>query len=367
VILLQAAAGTSRVYWFLTRATGAVALVLLTLSVVLGLLGTLRVSGARWPRFAIETAHRDVSLLVLAVLAVHIVTTVLDSFAPIALTAAVIPFISSYRPVWLGLGAVAFDLLLAVVITSLVRRRLGYARWRLVHWLAYASWPVAVLHGLGTGSDTRRWWMLLLTAACVAAVTAAVTARLAQAERTFRGVQIPGMAVCAGVVVGMAVFTFAGPLQRGWARRSGTPSPLLAHPASHVSRVSVARVTKLPTHKRPVRPFTAGLRGQLTQSNTSLGAIVNISVRLSGGAQGRLRVRLGGTPLAGGGLSMTGSQVDLILHGYPAVFAGRIEALQGAAFLARVRSATGTALTLHGQLAIDQQTQAVTGQVRATR
>ncbi len=367
MILLQAAAGTSRVYWFLTRGTGAVALVLLTASVVLGVLGPLRVSSARWPRYAIEAAHRDVSLLVLAVLAVHIVTTVLDSFAPIALTAAVIPFISSYRPVWLGLGALSFDLLLAVVITSLVRRRLGYARWRLVHWLAYASWPVAVLHGLGTGSDTRLWWMLLLTTACVAAVVAAVTARLGQAERAFKGVQIPGMAVCAAVVVGIAVFTFAGPLQRGWARRSGTPSRLLAHPAAHVSGVNAARIAKLPTPSRTVRPFTAGVRGRLTQHNTSLGAIVNISVQLSGGVEGRLRVRLGGTPLAGGGLSMTGSQVDLVVHGYPDVFTGRIKALQGTAFLARVTSATGAALTLHGELAIDQQTQAVTGRVRATR
>ncbi len=367
MILLQAAAGTSRVYWFLTRATGAVALVLLTASVVLGLLGAMRVSRPAWPRYAIEAAHRDISLLVLAVLAVHIVTTVLDSFAPIAITAAVIPFISSYRPVWLGLGALSFDLLLAVVITSLARRRLGYARWRLVHWLAYASWPVAVLHGLGTGSDTRLWWMLLLTAACVAAVAGAVAARLAQGERTLRGVRIPGMAVCAGVVVGMAVFTFAGPLQRGWARRSGTPSRLLAHPAAHVSRVSVARVARPSTHSGTVRPFTAGLSGRLTQRNTSVGAIVNISVRLTGGARGRLRVRLGGTPLAGGGLSMTGSQVDLIVHGYPDVFAGRIDALQGTAFQARVASASGAALTLHGQLTIDQQTQAVTGQVRATR
>ncbi|MGH2907719.1 MAG: ferric reductase-like transmembrane domain-containing protein, partial [Solirubrobacteraceae bacterium] len=144
-LVLAAALGT-RVYWFLTRGTGAVALVLLTVSVVLGVLGTLRFSGVRWPRFAIEAVHRDVSLLVIVVLVVHIVTTVLDSFAPIALPAAVIPFISSYRPVWLGLGALAFDLLLAVVITSLVRRRLGYERWRAVHWLAYASWPVAVLH-----------------------------------------------------------------------------------------------------------------------------------------------------------------------------------------------------------------------------
>ena len=95
------------------------------------------------------------SLLVIVFLVIHIVTSVLDSFAPISLTAAVIPFVSSYRPLWLGLGTLSFDLILALAITSLIRRRLGYATWRAVHWLAYASWPVAVLHGLGTGSDTK--------------------------------------------------------------------------------------------------------------------------------------------------------------------------------------------------------------------
>ncbi len=366
VILVQAAAGSSRVYWYLTRGTGAAALVLLTVSVVLGLLGTLRVSGARWPRYLIESAHRDVSLLVLAVLAVHIVTTVLDSFAPIAITAAVIPFISSYRPVWLGLGAVAFDLLLALVITSLVRRRLGYARWRAVHWLAYASWPVAVLHGLGTGSDSRLWWMLVLTAVCVGAVAAGVVARLARAERTVKGVQAPGLAVCAGLVVGIAVFTVVGPLQRGWARRAGTPTRLLGHSGGHVSRVS-ARLPAPTVHAAPVRPFHAALRGRLTQETTSVGAIVNLSMQLVGGTHGALRVRIGGQPLAGGGLSMTGSQVDLLVHGYPAVYAGTLRGLQGTAFIARVKAATGATLTLSGQLRIDQQTGAVTGDVQARR
>jgi len=368
VILLTAAAGGSRVYWFLTRSTGAVALVLLTASVLLGLLGTLRLSGRNWPRYTIEALHRDVSLLVLAVLVVHIVTTVLDSFAPIGLPAAVIPFISSYRPFWLGLGALAFDLLLAVTITSLVRRRLGYARWRAVHWLAYASWPIAVLHGLGTGSDTRLWWMLALTAACVAAVAAAVCARLARAERSVSGVRVPGIAVCAGVAVGLAVFTIAGPMQRGWARRAGTPTRLLAHPAAQLTRVRVTPTgTGAQAHAAPPRSFTAGLRGRMTQRAATGGAIVNLALRLMGGAAGRLRVRIGGTPLAGGGLSMTGSQVDLLLRGYPAVFTGTLRALQGTAFIARVRAATGAALTLDGELAIDQSTDAVTGRLRATR
>ena len=130
MIVALATAGPS-VYWYLARGTGAVALVLLTISVVLGILGSLRFAVApRWPRFAIDTLHRDVSLLVIVLLVVHIITSVLDSFAPIKLTDAVIPFVSSYRPLWLGLGALAFDILLALVVTSLVRRRLGYGRWR---------------------------------------------------------------------------------------------------------------------------------------------------------------------------------------------------------------------------------------------
>ena len=89
----------------------------------------------------------------MAFLALHILTSVLDSFAPISLLDAFIPFAGSYRPFWLGLGAVAFDLLLAVTITSLLRQRIGFTSWRAIHWLTYASWPIALVHGLGTGSD----------------------------------------------------------------------------------------------------------------------------------------------------------------------------------------------------------------------
>ena len=103
-------------------------------------------------------------------LVIHIVTTVLDGFAPISLIDAVVPFLSAYRPIWLGFGALAFDLLIALTITSLVRRRLGYGAWRAIHWLAYVSWPIAVLHGLGTGSDSKQTWALVLTFACVLAV-----------------------------------------------------------------------------------------------------------------------------------------------------------------------------------------------------
>src|SRR5436305_11994349 len=112
-------------YWYLARGTGAVSLLLLTASVVFGILGPLRFAAPRWPRFAIDAVHRDVSLLVLVVLAIHIVTSVLDGFAPIRLFDGVIPFVTPYRPLWMALGTLSFDLLLAIAITSLVRRRLG--------------------------------------------------------------------------------------------------------------------------------------------------------------------------------------------------------------------------------------------------
>ena len=122
---IQLAAAGPSLYWYLTRSTGAVALLLLTLAIVLGVIDVQRWSTPRWPRFVVDSLHRNVSLLAMAFLGLHILTSVLDSFAPIALIDAFVPFVGSYRPFWLGLGAVAFDLLLAVIVTSLLRHGWG--------------------------------------------------------------------------------------------------------------------------------------------------------------------------------------------------------------------------------------------------
>jgi sulfoxide reductase heme-binding subunit YedZ len=361
VIAPLATAGPS-VYWYLTRGSGAVSLVLLTVSVVIGIAGSLRVSGGRWPRFAVETVHRDVSLMVVVFLVIHIATSVLDTFAPISLTAAVIPFGASYRPLWLGLGALSFDLILALTITSLARRRLGYQTWRAVHWLAYASWPVAVLHGVGTGSDTKVWWMLALTAACLAVVAAAIGLRLARGERTPPGLRAPAIALSLIAPVGIAIFTLLGPLEKGWAKRAGTPSTLLAKAVPvRVIRTS----TPVPGVSAAPKPFTARLSGSVAQKNVSGGALVDLDLHLNGGARGRLRVRLAGAPIPGGGLSMTGSQVDLLETGLSSVMTGQISSLAGQNFVAKVRGGGG-ALTLNVRLNIDQQTGTVSGQLNAS-
>ncbi|MFL5824689.1 MAG: ferric reductase-like transmembrane domain-containing protein [Solirubrobacteraceae bacterium] len=352
-------------YWYLTRATGAVALVLLTISVILGVLGTVRFSAPRWPRFAIDRLHRDVSLLVIVLIALHVVTTVLDGFAPITLLDGVIPFVSPYRPLWLGLGTLSFDLLIALVLTSLLRRRLGYRSWRAVHWLAYASWPVAVLHGLGTGTDTKQWWMLLLTAACVAAVLAAVLARLGRTERAPAGIRGVASMLAFAVPLGMAIFAVQGPLQHGWAGRAGTPASLLgAGAASKAARNPAPAHPSVPRHVDPTsQSFTARMSGRVSQSPEPGGAIVQLLMNLTGNVRGELRVRMGGQPLDTGGLSMTGSQVDLSVAGAPQVFAGRIVELQGDHFLARVSDRAGAVLSLSASVSIDQPAETVTGTV----
>ena len=164
--------------WYATRATGLVALLMLTASVLLGLLTAGRFTSERWPRFLTQGLHRNVSLLVLVFLALHVGTTVIDTYTSISLTAAFVPFASSYETGWLALGAVALDLLLALVVTSLLRDRLGYRMWRRLHWLAYACWPVAVAHGLGAGTDRSTTWVIALTLACIGCVGVAATWRI---------------------------------------------------------------------------------------------------------------------------------------------------------------------------------------------
>jgi predicted ferric reductase len=165
--------------WYTSRATGLVSLVLFTAVVVLGAANVARFAAGGWPRFVISAVHRNLSLLALTFIAVHVATSIIDPYAGIGWLDAVIPFQSVYKPFWLGLGAAAVDLLVAIIVTSLLRLRIGLRWWRLVHWASYACWPLAVIHGLGTGgSDSTRGWVVVLNLVCIFAVGLAVTWRL---------------------------------------------------------------------------------------------------------------------------------------------------------------------------------------------
>lgn len=227
--------------WYLTRATGVVALVLLTVSMGLGLLTSVRYVRPNWPRFVTVGLHQNVSLLALAFTVIHVVTTLADSYAPIRVQDVVIPFISAYRPLWLGLGTVAFDLMVALIITSLLRTRMSHRSWRLVHWGSYLCWPVAVLHGLGTGSDTQVRWVLAVTVTCVAVIAGLTAWRLGYGWPSHAAARLAGAVALVLALIVAGTWLATGPLQPGWARRSGTPANLIGGKTSRSSSAGGSR------------------------------------------------------------------------------------------------------------------------------
>jgi sulfoxide reductase heme-binding subunit YedZ len=364
--MLVAAAG-GKALWYLTRGTGIMALLLLTTSVLLGILEVKRWQSHRWPRFVTAGLHRNLSLLSIAFVAVHVATTVVDGFAPIGWLDAVIPFRSPYRPLWLGLGAVAVDLLIALIVTSLLRGRIGYRAWRAVHWVAYACWPVALVHGLGTGTDVRQGWAIALTIASLAAIVGAVWWRLAEAwharppvpgagpSAAARRLGVPAVVASVVMPVAIVAWLLAGPLQPGWARRAGTPSALPRSAAASASAATASAATVVPLAPRSgvvaaapaspptvapttaphasapfALPATAELQGRLTQTtDDDEQATVTIDTALTGPSRARLVIVLHGSALAGGGIAMRTSQVTMGPAADPTHYHGTVTALQG--------------------------------------
>jgi ferric reductase like protein len=356
-----AAAANAKTLWYVTRGTGVVALLLLTASVVLGTLSSARWKSDRLPRFVVGGLHRNLTLLAVAFVVVHVVTTVADGFAPIKLVDGLLPFRSPYRTVWLGLGTVAFDLVLALVVTSVVRVRLGYKSWRVVHWLAYAAWPVALLHALGTGSDARFGWMAVLGFASCAAVAVAALMRIG------RGTAALGRttsAFAATIVLPLALFVWylAGPSQAGWAKRSGTPTALLRKSGRTTgSSAAAAAKTSLPQ-----QTFDATLAGRISQTGPRADGLItiNIAARVHGTVRGALRITLWGLPSSEGGVALTASDVAFGATGTTQPYVGKVVSLSGSHIHAQLANAANSRLTLSVGLHLDNATSHVTGLLR---
>ena len=170
---------SSEMLWYTTRATGLLAMLLLTATVVLGLMTSRRVSAPGWPRFVQQDLHKRISILAVCFLGIHVLTSVVDTYVHIGWIAVVVPFTSPYERFFVGLGAISLDLLLAVFVSSIARSHIGARTWRALHWLAYLSWPVAIAHGIGSGTDMRLTWVDGLVGACCFAVVAAAAWRFA--------------------------------------------------------------------------------------------------------------------------------------------------------------------------------------------
>jgi sulfoxide reductase heme-binding subunit YedZ len=360
--LTGAASISPSAFWYLTRGSGIVTLVLLTVSVSLGVLTSVRWRSKGLPRFVVAGLHRNVTLLAVVFLAIHVSTTIIDGYTPIGLRDAFIPFLSPYRPIWLGLGALSSDLLAAVVVTSLLRARLGFRTWRTVHWLAYATWPLALIHSLGTGSDARFGWMAALGLGCVAAVTFSVLLRAGYGEGTAR-VRTGAVIAAVLVPVGLIVWYQGGPAQHGWAARAGTPTAILhAHAAAVSLRRSRPRVARLPA------TFDGRLSGRLTQSGPDADGLVGVRIdaAVGGRVRGKIRLVLRGSPTEGGGVSMTSSGVAFATSGASAVYEGSIVGLNGDQLTARVSAPTAGTVELQLSLRLNTDTGTVTGRVHGS-
>lgn len=165
--------------WDLGRGTGVVALAMFTISLVLGIVAR---SGRNVPglgRFGISDLHRTAALTGTGLIAVHVGSLLLDPYAQLKVVDLVFPFLASYRPLWLGLGTLAVDVLVVVTLASVLRQRVGPKLFRTVHWSTYALWPMALLHALGSGTNATTPWFRGLVVVCAAVVLAAVGWRLA--------------------------------------------------------------------------------------------------------------------------------------------------------------------------------------------
>ena len=378
-VLAAATSSDPRALWYMTRGFGLVALLLLTITTVLGLSQAARYARPGLPRFVISALHRNASLLGLVAIAVHVATAVADSYAPIHVVDVLVPFVSKYRPLWTGLGALTLDLMLAVIITSLLRERIGHRTWRAVHWASYACWPVAVLHGLGTGSDSVVGWVQLLYILAGAAVVLALWARLTVGVTSSNS----AVRVTAGVLglvlpVAIAGWSLTGPLKAGWARRAGTPPSLLASrgatpaPAAAGSTTTggstsggngSAGAASAQSSALPV-PFSAAFHG--TRSTTGPDGNGLVSVRIdatfSGAATGSFSLVLTGQPVDGG-VSLTGSSVQLGPTSAPGDYTGHVTSLDGNTVISSLTDGSGRRVAVTIRIDNPQETQ-VTGNVQ---
>ena len=182
--------------WYLGRGSGFVAEVVLTAVVVLGAVATAPGGpGAVRRRVLTQGLHRQLTLAGVVILVVHVGSLVLDRYVDLDLIDVIVPFGSTYRRFFLGMGTLAVDLAAVVVVTSLLRHRMNPRLWRGAHFAAYAAWALAVAHGLLTGTDVGTPWVRWLAAGCVASVGMAVTYRVEAARSARRHTPVGGRLV----------------------------------------------------------------------------------------------------------------------------------------------------------------------------
>jgi methionine sulfoxide reductase heme-binding subunit len=349
-------------------------MLLLTATVVLGIMHSMRWSPKRTPRFVMSDVHRNVSLLVLVFIVIHVATAVLDGFAPIRWLDAIMPVGGSYRPIWLGLGALSFDILLAVAITSLLRSRMGFGTWRAIHWTAYGCWAVAIFHGIGIGSDTKQLWMQVLVAASIVAVLSAIAWRVAAGWSTWTLGRV-SMALTAAVLpIVLVVWMFAGPLRPGWAKAAGTPTRLLGTGSTSKGGSGSGSSAGSGPVVALVLPPQTRISGQAQLNGSSAGGSATLSIQATSASSPSLRLDIEIKGSEGEqGFSVASGTVVLTPPDGAAVYRGTLTSLQGSTIIARLSDGQGDQIgtsiamsitpsgVVSGELSIQRVSAALTG------
>jgi sulfoxide reductase heme-binding subunit YedZ len=314
---------SSPAIWYAARASGVAAYVVLSLVVSVGLALGGKAQNRRWPRFSIEDVHRFGGLLVGSLIGIHVLAIAADSFLPFSLTQLLVPFTSSYRPLWTGLGIAAAELLLALAITNHYRRRLPYRFWRMAHYVNFAVWTLASVHGLMAGTDRGAAWLAILYGISVASVVMLLLWRFG--GHVFRSRRVASAGVVTAVALPLLV---VGPLRH---------SPPLWD-ARHVDE---------------------GLTGRVIRNGTELQQIVSF-VGQAGRAQ-KLLVRAD-LLVAPQTLESTSLQLEYLPSGH--ICRGRVTKVGGTSFSGSCRLSNGGHRTVDASWVPNEQGTGVVGRIR---
>ncbi len=267
---------TQSIVWEIARAGGFTAYILLTLAVFTGAAQSLKWQSGRWPRMINYETHNFLTLLSCVFICVHVLAVWIDPFTAFKWYEVFVPFLSHYRQIWVALGIIAFYLIIATIITSLLRNKIGYKVWRVLHLGTFVVFLLTTAHGIATGSDTRTWWAALIYLSCFGSVSGIIMLRaLTPAPKTQKTYPVVAMATGALLLVGI-LFTMVGPMQPGWNiianNGAGSGSRITAsNSATGTSTVSL----------NPTQQFTANVSGQYIQSTPDTFGNLQLALNLS--------------------------------------------------------------------------------------
>lgn len=354
--------------WYISRSAGYVGLILLALIGVLGIMTAGDIRLARGNKFVTPELHRSLSLLAIVVLAIHVGAAIADKYSFIGFKDVFLPFTATYRPVWIGIGAIAVDLGIAVVITSLLRVKMGYRSWKLIHWASYPIFGLSIIHGLGSGTDSALWFSKFVYLVVGGVFILAIIARLVSLTNLNLGKQVAFFGMSFAVPVAIVAWAVSGPLASNWPKRAqvGLSQTILtsAQVTSSPSTTPFKATSSTPGPLKISSNYTSNWSGSIDQSpSNSQGEIaLRLLGMLSGSPGYELSIVLFGIP-SDGGVSMISSLVEIASTSGSVVYKGSVTSLSGTTIISQVANASGQSVTFSASLNLGSNGSSFTGTV----